>query len=739
MPSSIDAVPMILITRPAEDAVPLVDDLRAAGLDGLIEPMLRIEPVPDAAVDLSGCRAILFTSANGVRAFAALSPRRDLPVLTVGAVSAKAARAVGFEDVEAAGGDVDLLAMKVRARFEPGSAPLFHAAGSVTAGDLKAGLQADGYTVRRVSLYNAEAASGLSEACRTALDTGRIAGVTFFSPRTAATFVRLLRKEGRAFRARTVWALCLSTAVADAVGAVTWAGTRVADVPDTSAMVACARQLFRNNMAENRTNDMGEAQTVPTRTCGMTDDKKANETRAPEETESEADAFSKSADALGDLNTDAVINAFGGIRPMASKLGIAVSTVQGWKTRGRIPENRWRDVIAAAAVHDVDLGVALPDSGTAEETPEATESDAGPPPATTPAPATSGGGGLALLIGLVALAAVVTRPVWGPYVDPHLPRFAPAPAGTPGADPALSAVLERDLKALRARLAAMPGDLDARLAPLEQGLATMQETAATLRETGAAAQAVLAETKAALQVAAERDEVTRARLVERMGVLDGLVRRISGEAERATSRLAGIEARIADQDAAIAALEARPAVRGATQAGIALAIGDIETALSAGRPFNSALARIMRLVDDGNPVARAAAALRDHAAAGVPTRAALITGFRRDAPAIQAELGRDGGNVVETLLDGARSLISVRRKGEAPDAPPVSRAEAALARGDLAGAVTALAPEAGGSETLRVWLAAADSRLAAEAALANLRAAAAESLTGGATSRKGPS
>lgn len=39
-----------------------------------------------------------------------------------------------------------------------------------------------------------------------------------------------------------------------------------------------------------------------------------------------------------------IIEHFGGIRPMASKLGIAVSTVQGWKERNKIPEQRYVDI-----------------------------------------------------------------------------------------------------------------------------------------------------------------------------------------------------------------------------------------------------------------------------------------------------------------------------------------------------------------------------------------------------------
>ena len=43
-----------------------------------------------------------------------------------------------------------------------------------------------------------------------------------------------------------------------------------------------------------------------------------------------------------------VIGAFGGIRPMANKLNVPVSTVQGWKERGVIPETRHDEIRTAA-------------------------------------------------------------------------------------------------------------------------------------------------------------------------------------------------------------------------------------------------------------------------------------------------------------------------------------------------------------------------------------------------------
>ncbi|MEZ5668230.1 MAG: hypothetical protein R3F55_12490 [Alphaproteobacteria bacterium] len=56
-----------------------------------------------------------------------------------------------------------------------------------------------------------------------------------------------------------------------------------------------------------------------------------------------------------DVAAQALIDVFGGIRPMAAKLGVPVSTVQGWKQRDTIPAARVPAVTAAAARHGIQL------------------------------------------------------------------------------------------------------------------------------------------------------------------------------------------------------------------------------------------------------------------------------------------------------------------------------------------------------------------------------------------------
>ncbi len=228
----------VLITRPRDDAGRLAEALRPMGIEPLLEPLFRIDHPGGPKLDLDGVQALLVTSANGVRAFAARDDRRDLTVYAVGDASARAAAEVGFADVESASGDVEDLARLVRRRLDPAQGAVFHAAGTRVAGDLAGMVEEAGFTYRRAVLYEARAADGFSAATVQALKAGTVDGALFFSPRTATCFVDLVRKSGLAGACERIIAFCLSPAVAGKANALTWREICVAAQPDQAALLA---------------------------------------------------------------------------------------------------------------------------------------------------------------------------------------------------------------------------------------------------------------------------------------------------------------------------------------------------------------------------------------------------------------------------------------------------------------------------------------------------------------------
>jgi uroporphyrinogen-III synthase len=233
--------PQALVTRPYEDATALAEALTARGITPVIEPLLAIRPEPRGPGALAGAlgnvQAVVFTSANGVRAFAEASLMRDLPSLTVGDATAAAARAAGFLKVASAGGDVADLARLVTAQLDPAAGPIVHPSASTVAGNLAGRLRAAGFTVRRIVLYHTDPATSLSPAVGEAWRAGAIDMAFFFSPRTAATFVKLAADQAGTGAAAAA-AYALSPAVARALKPLPWRTIRTAAVPTQAALLA---------------------------------------------------------------------------------------------------------------------------------------------------------------------------------------------------------------------------------------------------------------------------------------------------------------------------------------------------------------------------------------------------------------------------------------------------------------------------------------------------------------------
>lgn len=232
----------VLITRPTEDAEILASALAARGIETMIEPLLAIRPLAEAAGPLSAAlddvQAVLFTSANGVRCFARLSPRRDMKALAVGDATADAARKEGFDRVHSAGGDVDDLAELALRELDPIEGHVVHGAGSSVAGDLAGRLRLEGFEVRLLALYEATPAEKLSDATLGAMERKEIDAALFFSPRTAESFVTLAKGAGVAGACAGIQAVALSEAVASALSPLSWRAVRVAQSPTQHDLLA---------------------------------------------------------------------------------------------------------------------------------------------------------------------------------------------------------------------------------------------------------------------------------------------------------------------------------------------------------------------------------------------------------------------------------------------------------------------------------------------------------------------
>lgn len=225
----------VLVTRAEPGASATARRLAARGFTPVVEPLFTLEPL---APELRTFDALAFTSANGVRAFARLSPRRDAPVFCVGARTAEAARDAGFAAVTSADGDVVALAALIRRNLVP-DAILLHAGNEESRGDLTGALKAAGIDARFRALYRAAPVAAPGPALAAFL-AGQPAfdAVTIHSPRAAAILAGFLGDAPRA----TLFVATISGAAAEPLSPV--AGRiAIAAAPDENSLVTALESL----------------------------------------------------------------------------------------------------------------------------------------------------------------------------------------------------------------------------------------------------------------------------------------------------------------------------------------------------------------------------------------------------------------------------------------------------------------------------------------------------------------
>ena len=215
----------IWITRAQPEADATAVRIGALRHTPVVAPVLEVQPTSESP-SLEGVGALAFTSRNGVRAFAALTPERGLPVFTVGDATAQAAREAGFAEVTSASGDVAALAALIAQHKWSLRGELLYAAPEAPAVDLVAALAAEGVPARAAVVYRTVPAE-------VALPAG--AEVVLIHSAKAAR--GLAGDPAVRTAAPAMIAICISAAAAEPLHGVGLREVLIAGRPDEAAML----------------------------------------------------------------------------------------------------------------------------------------------------------------------------------------------------------------------------------------------------------------------------------------------------------------------------------------------------------------------------------------------------------------------------------------------------------------------------------------------------------------------
>lgn len=241
-------MPQALITRPYEDAISFKEALGRIGISSIIHPMFSIK-ILDKEINLdSKTEVIVFTSSNGVRAFSRLSRERNIPIFTVGDATARECKSHGFKNVFSAQGNIDNLASIISDTL-PKNSLILHISGNDIAGDLEKILKKSGYRYNRLILYRAEEIENLNPELITLIKDNKINIATFFSPRTAKIFCKLILKNNLEKHLKYITSFCLSEAVYMAFNDIKWKAIYIARNPTQESIIEIIRTYSEDTLS----------------------------------------------------------------------------------------------------------------------------------------------------------------------------------------------------------------------------------------------------------------------------------------------------------------------------------------------------------------------------------------------------------------------------------------------------------------------------------------------------------
>ena len=143
----------IVITRPKEDSLHLIENLIKLGHEVTHLPVIKIEKLETKKIDLLNYQAIIFTSSNGIRFMNIEKFNPKIKCFCVGKATELTAKQAGFVNTYTSEGTVDSLIELIIRTLNYKSEKLLYLSSEFISKDLDKDLIDAGYLVDRISNY----------------------------------------------------------------------------------------------------------------------------------------------------------------------------------------------------------------------------------------------------------------------------------------------------------------------------------------------------------------------------------------------------------------------------------------------------------------------------------------------------------------------------------------------------------------------------------------------------------
>ena len=143
----------IIITRPKEESLNLINRLIKSGHSVTHLPVIKIEKLETQKINLENYEAVIFTSSNAIKYMNIEKFNYKIKCFCVGSTTEKTAKKFGFINTLSSEGTVDSLIELVIRTIDNKSGKLLYLSSEFISKDLDVDLIREGYSVDRISNY----------------------------------------------------------------------------------------------------------------------------------------------------------------------------------------------------------------------------------------------------------------------------------------------------------------------------------------------------------------------------------------------------------------------------------------------------------------------------------------------------------------------------------------------------------------------------------------------------------
>ena len=236
----------ILITRAEPDVNISVKNWQQAGLNAIAAPLTQFNLLENKIIKFDKYRAVIFTSANGVRAIEQLGlgdSLKNLPAFCVGENSAKWAREFGFINVKSAKGNVKDLIKLLKQNKNEISGDIIYPCAKHISQDLQKLSKPFGLFVEHLPIYEMQLIKTAHEIILDRIKQKEPLIIACYSLRSARMVLELIKQKQQITDFSFITIICLSKRIFSIFAKYSFNKLLIAKKSNDEAMMALALSL----------------------------------------------------------------------------------------------------------------------------------------------------------------------------------------------------------------------------------------------------------------------------------------------------------------------------------------------------------------------------------------------------------------------------------------------------------------------------------------------------------------